>query len=164
MRWKRGRNVSQLYGHSRQGGWGVCQGISKGLETPNTPRQFNSPLTQKLFSMLKRILWTSHNIFQSTLNVQYTYLKKEITRKTIKSNSNFTKWTYPSLPTCTHEGARYKKKSSRRDNTRCTLVSLYYSILQFFNLQVLKTLLHIKCSLFKLFYMLKINWEEEEQI
>ena len=34
---------SQLYGHSRQGSCGVCQGIAMGLETPIPPRQFYSP-------------------------------------------------------------------------------------------------------------------------
>ena len=32
---------AQLYGHSRQGGYGVCQGFSMGSETPTTPKWFN---------------------------------------------------------------------------------------------------------------------------
>ena len=37
---------SQLYGHSRQGGRGVCQRISMWSETPTTLKQYNLPLTQ----------------------------------------------------------------------------------------------------------------------
>ena len=43
--------TTQLYGHSRQGGCGVCQGISMGSETPTTPKQFNSPFPQNRFSI-----------------------------------------------------------------------------------------------------------------
>ena len=43
--------TAQLYGHSRQGGCGVCQGISMGSETPTTPKRFNSPFQQNLFSI-----------------------------------------------------------------------------------------------------------------
>ena len=46
--------VSQLNGHSRQGSCGVCQGISMGSETPNIPKRFYSPLTQYLFSIVKK--------------------------------------------------------------------------------------------------------------
>ena len=45
----------QLYGHSRQGGCGVCQGISMGSETLTTPKRFNSPLTQNKFSIFNKI-------------------------------------------------------------------------------------------------------------
>ena len=37
----------------RQGESGVCQGILIGSETPTTPKLFNSPLTQNLFSFKK---------------------------------------------------------------------------------------------------------------
>ena len=30
----------QFYGHNRQGGHGLCQGISMGSETPTTPKRF----------------------------------------------------------------------------------------------------------------------------
>ena len=38
--------VTQLYGHSRQGDHGVCQGISMGSETLTTTKQFTSVLPQ----------------------------------------------------------------------------------------------------------------------
>ena len=41
------RPRTQLYGHSRQGGCGACQGIWMGSETLTTPKQFNSPITHK---------------------------------------------------------------------------------------------------------------------
>ena len=34
---------AQLYGHSRQGGYGVCQEMLKGLETPTPPKRLSSP-------------------------------------------------------------------------------------------------------------------------
>ena len=51
---------SQFCGHSRQGSYGVCQGIAMGSEAPTTPKRFKSPLTQNIFS----------NFFKSQVETQ----------------------------------------------------------------------------------------------
>ena len=47
----RNKHPAQLYGHSRQGGHGFCQGILMGSESPTTTKQFNSPFSPNLFSI-----------------------------------------------------------------------------------------------------------------
>ena len=45
--------ATQLYGQSRQGGHGICQGFSMGSGTPTTPKRFKSPFHQHLFCIKK---------------------------------------------------------------------------------------------------------------
>ena len=47
-------SCTQLYGHSRQGGCCVCQGIAMGSEAPTTPKRFNSPFHWNNFFIKKR--------------------------------------------------------------------------------------------------------------